>query len=505
MTKSQFSTQFRIWGISGSLSAALLWTSPECLAGGRSVVYALQTDGVESTNTIKLEEAIASANDEELSHLEIKVARLLQESPSNLQANYLMSTLLLRMFTLDPGSYSLIKQSTELAAQTYDLDRKSDLGIAALANILETSGEFERGIAMLNDVTKRGFPLGWRSQLAKAKLLANGHNPDAVLKLLDDALSSSEASHVLIAPTLIAVILEKYDGESQINEMQAWTKRCRSVAIELALGSAYAMNGRIQDAMKVYESVISHNPKNIEALINYGILALKDQKTEMAIRRFKEAIAFASNTGDKTAAKTHLALALIIQKRDQQAARLAAYDAIKSAGDSEGVLVGILAAYRRHGNVQTTLSFLEGLENSVPGLHLGYALKAELLSEKMGRYYDAMRSFTNAITLDPGRSEYYNGRGLAWMGVGRLETALSDFESATLANPDDASARYNVACALARLGRKEDALVSLGKAFELDERLLAHAINDQDLMSLRAEPMFKSLLNGDTKQVSVAH
>ena len=211
MTKSQFSTQFRIWGISGSLSAALLWTSPECLAGGRSVVYALQTDGVESTNTIKLEEAIASANDEELSHLEIKVARLLQESPSNLQANYLMSTLLLRMFTLDPGSYSLIKQSTELAAQTYDLDRKSDLGIAALANILETSGEFERGIAMLNDVTKRGFPLGWRSQLAKAKLLANGHNPDAVLKLLDDALSSSEASHVLIAPTLIAVILEKYD------------------------------------------------------------------------------------------------------------------------------------------------------------------------------------------------------------------------------------------------------------------------------------------------------
>ena len=91
------------------------------------------------------------------------------------------------------------------------------------------------------------------------------------------------------------------------------------------------------------------------------------------------------------------------------------------------------------------------------------------------------------------------------MGVGRLETALSDFESATLANPDDASARYNVACALARLGRKEDALVSLGKAFELDERLLAHAINDQDLMSLRAEPMFKSLLNGDTKQVSVAH
>lgn len=511
MTLYQICTQNRIWGILGSLTLSVIFGSVRVEAGsdqalrdsGRPAAQSMVA--TQPTDVTKLEEAIAVANADELPRLEVKIARLLQERPTDIHANYLMSTLLLRMFTVEPGSFSLIKQSTELAAQTYDLDRSSDLGIAALANILEVSGETERGLAMLNEVTRRGSKLGWRSNLAKARLLSNGRNPELVIKQLDQTLLSPGVSHELIAPTLIAALLEKYEGEEEIKELQQWSRRCHATDIQLAIASAYAMNGYNDAAMKIYASIITMNPRNIEALINHGIIALRSQRTEIAIQRFKDAIKYATYAGDLTAAKTHLALALILEKKDSQAAREASYAAIKSASDSEGVLVGILAAYRRHGDVKTTLSFLEGLEYSVPGLHLGHALKAELLSEKLGRYYDAMISFTNAIALEPGRSEYYNGRGLTWMGIGRIETALSDFESATFANPDDASARYNVACALARLGRKEDALASLGKAFELDERLLAHAQSDQDLASLRSEPLFKALLNPEARQVSVAH
>jgi tetratricopeptide (TPR) repeat protein len=257
--------------------------------------------------------------------------------------------------------------------------------------------------------------------------------------------------------------------------------------------------------MKIYTSILADHPDNIEALINQGMIALKQKNNGLAVKRFTSAVSHAMFPGDKIAAQTHLALALINENKSPELAKKAAYEAIKGANDNEGALVGILAAYRRAGSVQATLSFLDGLEFSVPGLHLGYALKAELLSERLGRHYEAMQSFTNAIALDPGRSEYYNGRGLAWMGIGRLEIALADFENATYANPDDASARYNVACALARLGRKEDAVVSLGIAFQMDEKLMLHAETDQDLLVLRSEPSFKSLFNGESKQISVAH
>lgn len=458
-----------------------------------------------SADITKMEESISEASERDLNKLEISIARMLQNDPSNIHANYLMSTLLLKMYTTDPGSFALIKQSTELAAQTYDLGRRDELGIAALANILEISGETERGLAMLNEVDKRGIPIGWRTKLAKARLLLSSHETDIVLKTLEDALQDPRASHNLIAPTLISVLIEKYDGDEQIRQLESWKKRCKSVSLDLAIAAAHALRGSLDHSMKLYSLILNDHPTNIEALINQGMIALKLKNNSLAVKRFASAIEHATLPGDKTAAQTHLALALISEKKDPERARKSAYDAIKGANDSEGALVGILAAYRREGNVQSTLSFLEGLEFSVPGLHLGYALKAELLSEKLGRHYEAMESFTNAIALEPGRSEYYNGRGLAWMGIGRLEVALKDFENATYANPDDASARYNVACALARLGRSEDAVASLVQAFALDERLMVHAQTDLDFQSLRAEPSFKALFNGETKQISVAH
>jgi tetratricopeptide (TPR) repeat protein len=179
--------------------------------------------------------------------------------------------------------------------------------------------------------------------------------------------------------------------------------------------------------------------------------------------------------------------------------------AVANSTDQETTLVAILSAYRRHSSVNSILMFLNQLEKTSPGLHLAHALKAETLSEKLGRHHEATRAYTNAITLEPRRGEYYNGRGLAWMGIGKLELALEDFENASDVNPDDASARYNIACAQARLGMSEESLTSLAKAFSLDERLVTTAKSDHDLKSLRDDSRFQGLVTGDSKEFTVAH
>ena len=63
-------------------------------------------------------------------------------------------------------------------------------------------------------------------------------------------------------------------------------------------------------------------------------------------------------------------------------------------------------------------------------------------------------------------------------------------------NPEDASAAYNLACALARLGQTERALTYLGLAVDLDRRRLSViAATDPDLDPLRELSAFRRLFD----------
>jgi tetratricopeptide (TPR) repeat protein len=410
------------------------------------------------------------------------------------------------MFTTDPGSFSLIRQSTELAAQTYELDKKSDWAIASLASILEISGETSRGLDLIRDAGKKGISLGWRTNLAKARLLFDGRNGDAVLEVLETVLKDPDHSAMMVAPTLIAAITSEYHGDEQIRQLNLWRKKCGSLEMDMAIANAHALSLNYDDALREYSQIIAKHPKHAEALLSKGIITLSHKKDiTAAIRLFEQAITHAKVENDKIAAETHLALALIPQKKNVDQAIHASIRAIADAGDREAVLMTILTSFRKNQGLKPTIIFLETLYNRVPGLHLAHAIKGELLSEQLGRHMDATRDFTNAITLDPSRSEYYNGRGLAFLGMSDLEAALNDFETAVTTNPGDASARYNIACVQARLGMKSDAISSLTKAFELDDRLLTHALTDKDLVNLHADPEFKALMSGDRKMSSVAH
>ena len=468
--------------------------------------FAAARESMSPLSLRQLEEEIFEADMESLPALEIRIAKILQSNPENPSGTYLMSVLLLKMFTLDPGSYALIRQSTELAAQTYELDRQSDLAIASLAGILETSGETSRGLDLIRDAGKRGVKIGWRANLAKARLMFDGRNGSAVLKVLEDVINDPDHSSSLVAPTLIATLTSTYQGEEQIRQLVDWRKKCGSLSMDLAIANANALAMKYEDALKEYAKIIQKHPTNSEALLSKGIISLSHKKdSALAIKLFQQAIQHTKNESDKIAAETHLALALIAHKKDAMNAIKASVQAISDAGDREAVLMTILTSFRKNQGLKPTLSFLDTLHEKVPGLHLAHALKAELLSEQLGRHLEATRGFTNAITLEPARSEYYNGRGLAWMGLSDLESALSDFEAAVATNPSDASARYNIACAQARLGMKAAAIESLAKALDLDERLLAHARTDKDLLSLHGEPDFLSLMRNEPRIFSVAH
>ena len=70
------------------------------------------------------------------------------------------------------------------------------------------------------------------------------------------------------------------------------------------------------------------------------------------------------------------------------------------------------------------------------------------------------------------------------------DKAIAVFEEHLAETPDSGATLYNLACALARAERRDEALARLREAIALEDRFLAFAQTDDDLASIRDDPSF---------------
>jgi tetratricopeptide (TPR) repeat protein len=95
------------------------------------------------------------------------------------------------------------------------------------------------------------------------------------------------------------------------------------------------------------------------------------------------------------------------------------------------------------------------------------------------------------IELARGVGALLDARAVERLKGGELDKARDDLERAAAFSPDDATVQYNLACAYALSGLPDQALLSLGRAVDLEpERFSAFAREDADLSSLHDRPEF---------------
>lgn len=91
----------------------------------------------------------------------------------------------------------------------------------------------------------------------------------------------------------------------------------------------------------------------------------------------------------------------------------------------------------------------------------------------------------------------------AWIELGHVYTRAGRFEEGLAVDlelvrraPQDPTVRYNLACSLALLRRKEEALDALEQAVALGYEDPEHLLADLDLASLREEARFRGIVRG---------
>lgn len=100
-----------------------------------------------------------------------------------------------------------------------------------------------------------------------------------------------------------------------------------------------------------------------------------------------------------------------------------------------------------------------------------------LLLQRVPDFADALRGLANVLTQK-----------------GMLKEGLVIDKKLVELRPQDATARYNLACRYAQLKQLDLAIVTLRKAVELGYRDFRYMIEDRDLDPVRRDPRFRRLL-----------
>jgi hypothetical protein len=111
-----------------------------------------------------------------------------------------------------------------------------------------------------------------------------------------------------------------------------------------------------------------------------------------------------------------------------------------------------------------------------------------------GSFETARRRFLEAIEIDDGLPEAFNGVGVTWRMRNDLGRALEWYKKAIVVDPDFGDAYYNMACVYALQGQKELALRYLQIA-ALNGYATSEGIDgDPDLEGLRQDPAYRALV-----------
>jgi tetratricopeptide (TPR) repeat protein len=405
---------------------------------------------------------------------------------------------MVRFFSKDPSDLYMLKQAGDLAQQAIDLAPAVPDGYVAMADILDLMGSPDRGLKLLDEAEHAGIAPNWRFAFTRARLLGGDDGgAEKTLKLLDQALSFKDSEPRVIVPYVVALLQSEASGAQLVSKLDAWNRRFPSPLFELTEAITYADLGQPAKAHALYVKLLKSEPANKEAKVNDAIVLYRDLKDGGKAAALLEQV-LAEHPADLSPAvrsmvSAHLGAAYLQRKMfDKARASFAA--AVSGEPENLGVLDFVTRSYREAKAQDKLAALLRGLSDTVPGSGMLHALLGETLSEHLGRQDDALRAFADAIALDPERSDFYNGMGLAYYRKKSYADALKLFVAATEIDPNDATARYNAACVLALLGRGDEAINTLAEAITLDPRLMQTARGDNDFAALKQSLKFKDLV-----------
>ena len=177
-------------------------------------------------------------------------------------------------------------------------------------------------------------------------------------------------------------------------------------------------NGNLQEAKKIYESILEETPNDFNCLHHLGLIAKNNKEYLSASKLISQAIALNPNN-----AAAHYNLGNVLKELNKINEAITSYDkAINIKPDHE-------------------LYFLKGMAL--------YELK---------KFDGALISYNESIKLKPDAISAYCNRGQILVELSKIKDGIADYDKAIQINPNFINARYNKGLALKLLGMNRESI-----------------------------------------------
>ena len=259
----------------------------------------------------------------------------------------------------------------------------------------------------------------------------------------------------------------------------------------LAEATALHQGGRLDDAERVYQYILTLAPRHFDALLRLGIISMQRGLHTEALPRLDRALAVDPNSTralfnrgttllalkryqlahdsfsavlrlDPKDGDAHFSLGNVELACGRLAEALACYDAALELKPGDiAVIANRSSALARSGRAEGAIASVSAALEHAPAdadLHYNHGL----LARQLGRADDARASLERATALAPRHAQAHNTLGLVLLEAKLAEAALASFDRAL--SLGHLAAEYNRGLALMELKRPADALAAFERA-----------------------------------------
>jgi protein O-GlcNAc transferase len=221
----------------------------------------------------------------------------------------------------------------------------------------------------------------------------------------------------------------------------------RNTGIHPLLPQAVALHqaGRLEEAARMYESILRDTPAHFDAAHLLGVVALQEGRLEDAQRQIKHA--------------------LKIEPNDQPA------------------LINLTAVYLRSGQLELAAECGEKAAMLLPA-SVDAMINYGTVLHEMGRYRDAIVPLEIAQSINPRSTVVCNLLGSCLLKTGDAPRAVSIFEIATNVAPTDSDGWTNLSAAL-------NATSEHDRAIECANRAVALSLDSSNALAAQAAAQFE--------------
>lgn len=209
--------------------------------------------------------------------------------------------------------------------------------------------------------------------------------------------------------------------------------------------------GRLQEAARAYQQVLTHDANNVVALSNLGLLLGETREYAQAENLLRRVMNRAPNYADVYA---NLSAVLHDQNKFDEAIAYCERG-LKLSPDNKKLLNTLASSLSGAGRYDDAIALLTRMIAARPGFAKGSYFLGTIYT-KLGKCEEAVAAFKKATEIDPGDVASFVAAGECLLVHGRAGEALDRLEEALKLNAYEVRALALKTLALAELGRREE-------------------------------------------------